>query len=52
MLESVEDLFETDCGFAALVDGLPYVTVGATTNFLYELEPLKNVLLNFLAHFL
>jgi hypothetical protein len=52
VLESVEDLLKADSGFGFAVEGLPYMAVGTAPDLLNELKSLKNVLFDFLAHFL
>lgn len=51
-MESVEDLLKADSGFGFAVEGFPYMTVGTAPDLLNELKSLKNVLFDFLAHFL
>lgn len=52
VLERIKDLFETDCGLRLFVYGFPDVSVGAAPNFLHEFKSLKDMLLDFLTHFL
>lgn len=52
MLECIKDFFQRQSLPGGFVSDLPHVPVSATTQFLDQVIFLKNVLFDFLAHFL